>query len=286
MATQRDIHKVVRSTKLPFKAVKSVWYVGDVEPIRCPDGKGSEVHGYGQLRKRMRATDKLPDNFYMRELLDVDTADNEALALFLSEWGFPLSPYREMQFTVDGNVAKRLGCGEAETDLLERTLYKEAKYGGFVSTTEAIETISIFKDFVLDMFDVISGKDALDVLLDVMPIWLAQDAGTTIGMATIETPPGENGGRCFQLGLSNAIANQIIDVIGDGAGWYRCENPDCNRWFKYKRGSKKPISNSIYCSEECQTHMKVLRLASKRKQEADNKKADAVSTHLRKGDKA
>jgi hypothetical protein len=266
MATKRDMHKVVRNTKLPFKAVSSVWYVGDIEPIQHPDDKGGEIHGYGQLRKRMRAVDRLPDNFYMRELLDVDTEDNEALALFLSEWGFPLSPYRELQFTVNGNVAGQLDCGKAETDLLEHTFFKETKYGGFISTTEAIEAIGIFKDFVLNMFEVISGKDALEVLLDVMPIWLAQDAGTTIGIATIETPPGKNGGRRFQLGLSNAIANQIIDVIGDDAGWYRCENPDCQRWFKYKRGSKNPINNSIYCSEECQRHMKVLRQDKRRKE--------------------
>jgi hypothetical protein len=279
MARKRDMHKVVWNKKLTFGAVSSFWYAGEIEPIRCPDGR-STIHGYGQLLKRVRSIDKLPDNFYMRELLDVDTEDSDALARFFSEWGFPLSPMRKMtSFLME---TKRYSKGIAQTERLVKAFADDTlkrygtipdlldastsyKYMSIISTAEAIGSIEAFKRAVQGIFGVIEKTE--ETLTDEVQgyLFLAREADRVIMPKSdwLENRPFLD----FQLGLSSAIANQIIDVAGDDAGWYQCENLDCNRWFKYKRGSKNPINNSIYCSEECQRHMKVLRLADKRRKE-------------------
>jgi hypothetical protein len=51
--------------------------------------------------------------------------------------------------------------------------------------------------------------------------------------------------------LTSAISNQIIETVADEGAWYRCKAPDCGRWFKRKRGTDSPRTNSEYCSTRC-----------------------------------
>jgi hypothetical protein len=246
---------------------------------------------------------ELPINFFSTELLEVDVANEKSLVSFMEKWGLPFSAYRffpdpdDSPFENHGRKAHDISARISirNTSLLQKhgeERYKEtSRYTDLfigISKSEAITTLETMQNGVKGLFKALDGSadcrehgtekpfcrynsDGEHLFLD----YFNYGASNKYSIALLDED-GLFDSACgiepSDRGLTSAICNQIIETIHDKRGWVRCKAEGCGRWFKSKRGTSAPRSNSEYCSVKC-ANRQIKRNQRKPKEPSDTPKA-------------
>jgi hypothetical protein len=220
----------------------------------------TEIIGLYVLQEDAMLISNLKTNFFSTELMEFDSqnATIGELVDFVASYGFPYSPFREL---IPSSQRKRYH--EESMDVINKTiavynkLFDSNDIDGFtnegynlkfvsaISVDEAIFTIRILQDIVRTLTTVVSepNKPLNESQLDALSwIDLAASNRTSVNVHGRNT-------NWMNLGLTSAIANQIIETMEDEAEWRFCKC--CNRLYKRKRHKVKPSANSPYCSQTC-----------------------------------
>ncbi|MDR1185110.1 MAG: hypothetical protein LBK67_10010 [Coriobacteriales bacterium] len=251
----RDPKKQIYNVNALFQAFRGSWQYGHCELVTQGGVTGFVFDHADEIHEVYR--ESLPTNFFSIELLNLNTEDCEELCGFISEWGAPYSPYREVSPEFVHSKEHTQGINDS------RKLAKALEYGGVtkiqpevISLREASTTLQDFSNLVRYMFYVLDGNPSHPFHDWYRIVWLAasnplqicdtsllDDSDLHVGDGAL-TPV-----RSLRYGLSTAIANQIIETVADPAPWYPCVA--CGHWFKRKRGAKRPSRTATVCQSDC-----------------------------------
>lgn len=219
----------------------------------------------------------LPDELYLRQALDVDVADPEAIAEFVSSYG-PLEvpaahghrefwsflPYTDADASLRAAVAakaKELGRGETWDNRLFGHV-EEAR----MHLIMLRNCVAVWEEYARS-----DGKPHVDRLA-----WVGPDRPSSAIAAVHTLTEGVSTGlRPFQLHLElsvgeresaspftlvrptvySAMCLQLFNHIAENAGYHRCQNETCGRRFvrqlgRAKLGQHRTVSVS-YCTSSC-----------------------------------
>jgi hypothetical protein len=212
----------------------------------------------------------LPTNFFSTELLDVDINDCEGMRAFISEWGAPRCPYPGP--TRIKHLPEHMQ-GISDSKKLSRALeyeytFTDSETGEDVTGMLAPESISLreasltLKDFQDDVRYMFRALDGVLERHDIFRYGIIRCAASSPLIIHDSLLFDEHEHESLRMNdgsfdpagileyeLSTAIANQIIETIADPAPWYPCAA--CGRWFKRKRGAKRPSSSATVCQSNC-----------------------------------
>ena len=260
----------------------------------CADGRGT-LSGVDAVYTDTAlgyesALNELPQEFYLHELMDIDTCDIDKVETFTRRWGMPYHPVRYCDLGLASllmaEAAKKgasinvpLGDTEEaahglawkERQTMPEGIEKDTHsgpYGACVSLLEATYALEFMQRSVSCLMRFLSGETLRPsdktILYSIgqcamysFEIYFNGDAwyGAAFSSAEDGIPP---------FTLTNAIANQIIETAKDRTPYRRCAW--CGRSFKYRRSDiSKPAktprkqSSSLYCCQKCYQSMKDYR---------------------------
>ncbi|MEG0791956.1 MAG: hypothetical protein RSG23_10040 [Gordonibacter sp.] len=286
----------------PLRVANAAWFVGDASFVLTNADEYYADHRHftkdsnaieGTVKgiyidptsMKLIESDGLPTEFFSRELLEVDTRDDEQVRAFVGEWGIPFSPARHSDDFLFFNLPlrRRHDRGIKKTRYVASKARKEipSEYELFdaavsVSVEEAKASLDTMKMLARWLMSEISepgsGRDLTkrtDQFLGFWPesmleagvqsdYWAhAVNSGTAnphfVSSIYSRTPSQQSKNQS----LTSGICNQIIDFLNDDALLKICKCGGCDRVFKRKRtGSSNPNSDAIYCSDSCMERQK------------------------------
>jgi hypothetical protein len=275
--------KRIFNSRLPFRTEQLHWSAGEVVSYSIEyDGRIIEGYTFPWEEDRLscvitpfaKELSELPVNFFSTELLEVDTTDDKSLTSFIEKWGFPFSAYR---FWPDVGPIKIPGrekydlfenVGIRATDLLWRLTEWSAETSQHtdffigVSKSEAISTLTAMQDGVRSLFKMLDDSASRQAANNEIPpypydsdlSYFNYGASNKYSIAMLDEEgffEYEHAINASDKGLTSAICNQVIEAIHNEREWVQCKAEGCGRWFKSKRGTSAPRSNSEYCSVRC-----------------------------------
>ena len=222
--------------------------------VQVPAVERTEVHGsedgwleigrYDFPRAEQHlVTVELPDEWYLRELVDLDASDMDAVVAFTAQWGLLSEP------------------GQAMLPHVDRAREQRQPPDRFIPTVEKvhIDEIAEMRRRIIDITKTwasysgeaeVRGADVLDLqrcLNDGLAVFQANvDFFAHQEDSPMPTPrtPSAYQAACLQL----------FNHIAEGARLKRCENGPCGRLF-YRQRSQSEHSQqrmeSKYCTPEC-----------------------------------
>lgn len=228
---------------------------------------------------------KLPTEFFAHELIECDTNNDEAVFEFAKTWGIPFHPLR---FVQDEEGAKQATIKGIETFLHDVGIHETNQCAMYtrdfereeytpeilcISELEAKNSIRFMQAQVKALFlcleeeasypdyYLVSVLDSSRRIDDVISPNYDERISMHVTYRFGERPSQLIYPQAINFSLTNAIANQICEVIKDPAEWRRCGW--CGNYFKRKRSTGKKTykasCNSIYCSDRCYQRMKDYR---------------------------
>jgi len=293
MGDNRDPKKLLYNTETSFEVCKRSWDIGKCEPVTI-GGREGYLLRFHQPAQRLTS---LEVNFFSDELMEV-SPEQEALAQFMGKYGLLDCPYRESSIPLtamlelhpaieETNKAREYIWGEMIKKSMEigSPIVEPINYrmlpSHFVSHDEAAIVLSLLQDTVRGILSSLDRAELRDFSEDLQDPRLFDFVNMNASKSEqalhineeMEQVLYEDEGIVLtgaaKVGsLVSAISNQIIETIADDGEWYRCKAPDCRRWFKRKRGTDSPRTNSEYCSNACRERFKKQR-KRKRDEEAD-----------------
>jgi hypothetical protein len=268
LGDNREFLKKVFNEQTPLGIHRRSWGTGSCVPVTIGGCKGYALEAH----RPVQTDEALKTNFFSIELLEVNPGDSEALARFMGQYGIFDCPYREN--SVPPVFAIPLLSYVEETNRARKTLMKELMCAHidisldmpaagsdihpvlpshFVSHNEAAAVLALLQETVRALFSCLEKEVLPDHgLFDFVNTNATNDK--QISYAIRQEASGEDGllvaGALATGSLTGAISNQIIETVADDAAWYKCK-AGCGRWFKRKRGTGSPRTNSEYCSQRC-----------------------------------
>lgn len=234
----------------------------------------------------LHTLDSLPIEFFNHELMGVDADDESQVFDFVKEWGFPFSPFRTNEKTIEqlANLidfdthANAIGASE---NALNNAIYANCDDlpgvsvvgRDVISFEEAKATIAELQNCVTMLYAILEneGRDLMmSVKAKLMLGVVNACSNNPIRIGSIQVIGSDLDRTTGQITLTNAICNQIIDVVSDPAPWRLCANQNgrkpCGRIFKHKRTeSKTPDVDARFCCKKCSDADKQRRKRAKDK---------------------
>jgi hypothetical protein len=313
MGQNRDTKLEINNCDLPWKLVSRAWPRGRVKCIEA-----GEYVGFALDLDSVELIRELPVNFFSTELMAVrNDRDNffNDLSFFMEQWGFPYALDRYVSpWDVEMGEDEDWYSEHSERDIagtrITEYFYEHSKEIGFypknydinktpyISLREAAHAITSLQGIVNVIINGLrntnnvqkKGYETADYNGSRFDLILLNDAASShkalsfkskefgfkheLDFLTAEYPNDR--------GLTSAIATQIVETLADAAPWYQCKAPDCGRFFKYKRATGAPRTNSEYCSETCANRVHVRKHRERKKQAESNakRKRNPSTRHL------
>ena len=272
MGDNRDKEKLVPNDSIPFEVEKRSWAIGSCRLATVGDCVGFLL----TPSDHAEWSTSLEVNFFSKELMEVDFNDVESIAHFMGDHGLLDCPYRRSSIptlALNSLLPAVEQTNKARKDL-QGLMAKDTsgfsyRFQRFVSLDEAVAVLRLLQDTVAMLFAWLDGTEShfsnveyADWRNIVCFDFVNQNAGSKDMIAFNEPieflDEGEPwlGSSRITSSLTIAISNQIIETVADKAPWYRCKAEDCKIWFKRKRGTDAPRTNSEYCSATCSWRMR------------------------------
>lgn len=195
----------------------------------------------------------LPEEFVLRELLDLDLGDGptpervESMCEFLSTWGMLARPFPAL--TVEGNETD----GRHVMDVW-----------CWLRTAQAL--VDTWRRHHLDEYLLPAWDGGPVRVLEEGDVWVAFVEWLNIGLgampmhATVQLElPDEFGPFTYgtpELGLYSACCIQLANLVNEAMPPHRCANETCGRAFVRQRGGAEQgqyrTVGVLYCSPGCQ----------------------------------
>lgn len=193
--------------------------------------------------------DLLPTEFFSHQLMGIDPTDTGNIVDFAAEFGLLFHPARYGHCSLYRSFDSI--DEEARVEELEKLIAASPndlmRYGilSYISIKEMKAAIEDLQNNIEELFLCITKSDSWP-LLDFV------NAGSS-NPFLITSNPGHiqvNGS------LTNAVCNQIIDVVASDRPWKVCKCDKCGRIFKKPQGAspsktEKSPSTALYCSTRC-----------------------------------
>lgn len=217
-----------------------------------------------------RRVSSLPVEFWNHQLTGFALDDSSALADFVSAWGIPYHPFRNLSYLSDD---MRKSSGIEETEEQARiyipmphpdevgagyffTSYSSPRLS-FISVKELRRSIEVLR---LCVNALVRGKDfgspalVADVLRAVNSASCNPERLSLCNFA--DSVMWDKQGETLEARglLTSAICNQLVSAFADGAEWKVCACEGCGRVFKRKQPESmatRPDSDSKYCCTRC-----------------------------------
>lgn len=264
---RRQPQRTIQNEQVGFKVVGLPWRTGKVSIVEVPADNGAVTFGFVHegwpVGVKLAHQDRLPREFFLHQLMAVETDNRNELFRFVQTWGFPYHPMRIDDFLlsnfelIPGTAQIRESSDptiqEARSSIrLTDTLRKSIQAGGpddVISEEEARVTLELLKSISAEIQLAIEKSEPLED----RTIRILNTA--TCSEKVITPANGSLHLDVQRLGLTNGIVNQIVDTISDPADWYFCDSSNCGRLFKRKQcATRHPASDSIYCSNTCKNY--------------------------------
>lgn len=224
--------------------------------------------------------DSLPVEFFSHQLLELDTASDESILEFTTEYGIPRHPSRlsplcgthyrgnfsgpdeQYEKLADAKQATDESLFKFEDKVLSESKSKWTDSNGEEHQVIASETESLWFETSLEevrftLFDLqYEVKTLFDFLSGSIKYW----NGSCINGGASNKYAVHAGVRQFpDYSLTQGICNQIIETIAEDTPWKVCACEGCGRLFKRQQSrednppkTNKLPSRSKYCSIACQ----------------------------------
>lgn len=236
-------------------------------------------------KSRIVQASELPTEFFNHQLLSRETQgvrevprnpyDMEHLVDFVSSWGFPFAPVRDivapMMLSLDEGslreqrfleVLDEYGIGETEA-LAVAMREREPNRACVISESEAMLSLGQLQQLVREIHSSIKGGTPLPELASLLIPYSSVNPLQVRGASRFGASEGS---------LTSAIVNQLVEALGEeGNPWRECACGGCEIVFKNKQSDAKATdSDSYYC---CDRHME--RQKQRNKREAEKKEKNA-----------
>lgn len=193
--------------------------------------------------------DFLPTEFFSHQLMEIDAEDTEGIINFATEFGFLFHPARYGRCNLCRDFDS--SCEEARVEELERLIAASPsnlmRYGilSYISIKEMKAAIEDLQADIGELFRCISKSDT-GPMLDFVNVGSCNPFLITSNPKHMRVTGS----------LTNAVCNQIIDVVASDRPWKVCKCDKCGRIFKKPQGSSpsktdKSPSTALYCSTRC-----------------------------------
>ena len=263
---KRKRERTIQNSQVRFRVTGLPWRAGEVSVVEAPLTSGNVLgfaHGDWLAGVELISQDRLPREFFLHQLLDVEPSDHDSLLEFVATWGFPYHPLRMDDYLLSEFevIADTLQIREKRDDTVRearkgvrltenlREHFQPKGLDAVISEAEARLTIELLQSVSMEIQAAIRDHEPLSQTT----IRVLNTA--TCSEKVIVPASGSLSLDTQKLGLTNGIVNQIIDTVSDPADWYFCDSSNCNHLFKRKQGSsKRPASDSIYCSDTCKNY--------------------------------
>lgn len=251
-----------------FEVVRFSWFHGEAEPVEFDGMRGMAI-------AEPQAIDRLPGEFFNRELQDIATAlngpDTEAeLCDFVSRWGIPYTPVRYMQ-ALPSSLIESMRLGGHVEIMREWTAretgldFDSPYFGECASLAEIAAAITYLAEIATDYVDASRRSDAVNAADGWLCARVVNECTKPPELLSVDGFTVSTTG--YLPSLTNAICAQIIEHEQDPAPWRLCACEGCGRWFKRRRGNARYQQGDVdsrYCSAKCNNRQ---RQRNKRKRE-------------------
>jgi hypothetical protein len=222
----------------------------------------------------------LPDEFYLRELTDLDTEDARAVRAFLTEWGPPTSYDQSPAESAVAALAARLDIQRAPNgprafDKLAGEYRNAAEHFRVrVPLDRAVtdlKTLSLLASAVALLLARVDAAEAEvgDAKIDALADFVSQELGEWLAVFhPIVQAVHRHRARLSPILFNyiepargvewgHLVALQMFNHIAEGAELKTCANEDCGRFFARHRGRStagrhRMSEGSVnYCSKAC-----------------------------------
>lgn len=258
--------QIVKVFDLPEKDATShvctsplTWVVGKIRDF-----------GHGLLLWPEKQVSSIPVEFWNHQLMDLSLKDPRDLHDFVSKWGIPYHPFRNLSYLSE---EMRDLCGITATEEHARVFVpmpqpKEVGAGyfftsfgsprlSFISNEElyhSIEVLKICVNILVYGNDIENTALVADVLRTVNSAACNPQRLSLFALA--DSVIWDKQGETLEARglLTSAICNQLISAFADTAQWKECACKGCKRIFKRKQPetiSTRPDSDSKYCCTKC-----------------------------------
>jgi hypothetical protein len=194
----------------------------------------------------------LPDELYLRELLDLDVADAQAVATWCGRFG----PLGGTDFTLLPAKARPPAEAAYTLDVFR---YHAVTLRNLVRTWDAF-TSGQAVDALVGGWEPGGARRSASSRADLARV-LLRDFGATLSAALVPlhaeiaiTPIGVQPGA-KATNTYTAMAAQLWNQVVEGEGYRRCANETCGRLFYRQRGRSEHgqhrTTSLRYCSREC-----------------------------------
>lgn len=222
---------------------------------RVPVSLGSD--GYLLYRGQPESVD-IPDELFLRELLDLDASDAAQVVSFLAEYGVINRPFDET-LAVPPTPPPPADRPDIIAHLRDATLYlrtAQALSRHWMAWTAGGDIAAHWKESGLfpERFAVTGEHDeynAWDLFADCIHV------GLSTFHVRVEVTREENGFTLGtpHLGLYSALCLQIANAMAEGATWRVCRNEPCHTAFTRQSGREEHgqfrTKGVLYCSKSC-----------------------------------
>lgn len=275
-----ETHLDVRRFEWDRGKVKRLYVLGDSVSFGKPSDSAQDankVAGYYFKQGRTLSADALSIEFFNHELMDVNTELEQSIFEFVSKWGFPYSPVRQVNHKPP-EFARAHYQACKKTEKLARTVEAARAAEGETPCNPPFAVATEYDDIVISLEEASITIAALQS--SVRSIWHHFTDGGQLKMYWVNLgklypyeiwsgdylqgePPNEYG--TFG-GLTAAICNQIISAAMNDTPWRKCACEECPVVFQYKQSSAlSPNADSHYCSKKCEERQKKRNQRSKKK---------------------
>ncbi|WP_305297518.1 hypothetical protein [Parvibacter caecicola] len=217
-----------------------------------------------------RRISSIPVEFWNHQLMEFPLDDPSALAEFVSTWGIPYHPFRNLSY-LSGDMREFCGIKATEEDArlyIPRPHSEEVGAGyfftsggsprlSFISAEELRHSIKVLRTCVSVL---VRGEDFGMPALVADVLRVVNSASCNPGRLALcnfaDSVMWDKQGETLEARglLTSAISNQLVSAFADDAEWKVCACEGCGRVFKRKQPDSmvtRPDSDSKYCCTKC-----------------------------------
>jgi hypothetical protein len=201
----------------------------------------------------------LPDEVVLRELLDLDLDDDDAIVAFVEEFGVINRPYDLGTINIPWNFQnERIAVRDVRAWLSNATLLAKhvvaAARGDVVELWDALDEVHAWEMFAATLSHALSNAYHARV-----EVWRTTEDDDDFAVGAP------------QRDLYDALCLQVHQLLVDDLEVRECANPTCRRAFSRQRGradyGQYRTVGVKFCSSECNNIVKQRRYREKRKRQ-------------------